>query len=131
MRYALISTGTVENIVVCEQAEQATGLFPDVDVVNIDGEDVGPGWAYADGIFTAPAVPEPTPEELITQAEQQKAALRQTAESEISWRHDAVDAGIATAEEAAALAEWKKYRVLLMRVDTSKVPDVEWPTQPV
>ncbi|MBA8060821.1 tail fiber assembly protein, partial [Citrobacter sp. RHBSTW-00104] len=30
--------------------------------------------------------------------------------------------------ETAALSEWKKYRVLLMRVDTSK-PD--WPTPPV
>ncbi|HAE7767435.1 TPA_asm: tail fiber assembly protein, partial [Salmonella enterica subsp. houtenae serovar 45:g,z51:-] len=40
---------------------------------------------------------------------------------------DAVDAGIATDEETAALADWKKYRVLLMRVDTAKP---EWPTLP-
>ena len=40
---------------------------------------------------------------------------------------DAVELGIATAEETAALSEWKKYRVLLMRVDTAKP---EWPTQP-
>ncbi|HBR4554454.1 TPA: tail fiber assembly protein [Klebsiella pneumoniae] len=26
----------------------------------------------------------------------------------MSWRQDAVDAGIATTEEAAALSEWKK-----------------------
>lgn len=37
---------------------------------------------------------------------------------------------IATAGETAALAEWIKYRVLLMRVDTSKAPVIEWPTQP-
>ncbi|EOV4147095.1 tail fiber assembly protein, partial [Yersinia enterocolitica] len=42
-----------------------------------------------------------------------------------------VDAGIATQEETSALSEWKKYRVLLMRVDTSKAPDIEWPTPPV
>ncbi|EGN1626406.1 tail fiber assembly protein, partial [Salmonella enterica] len=30
----------------------------------------------------------------------------------------------------AALTEWKKYRVLLMRVDTSKVPEINWPTPP-
>ncbi|AWL54250.1 tail fiber assembly protein [Klebsiella pneumoniae] len=48
----------------------------------------------------------------------------------MSWRQDAVDAGIATTEEAAALSEWKKYRVLLMRIDTSKAPDIEWPTPP-
>ena len=130
MRYALISNGNVENIVVCESSELAAELFPDYDVVNVDGVTVGPGWSYADGAFTAPALPEPTQEELIAQAEQQKAALRQTADAEITWRQDAVDAGIATAEESAALAEWKTYRVLLMRVDTSAAPDIEWPTQP-
>ncbi|HBE5608577.1 TPA: tail fiber assembly protein [Escherichia coli] len=25
---------------------------------------------------------------------------------------------------------WKKYRVLLNRVDTSVAPDIEWPSQP-
>ncbi|TKU53879.1 tail fiber assembly protein, partial [Citrobacter sp. wls711] len=30
-------------------------------------------------------------------------------------------------EETAALSEWKKYRVRLMRVDTSKAPDIKWP----
>ena len=59
-----------------------------------------------------------------------KNSLRLTADAEISWRQDAVDAEIATAAETAALAEWKKYRVLLMRVDTSKAPDIEWPTPP-
>ncbi|KAE9723498.1 hypothetical protein GP711_26185 [Escherichia coli] len=28
------------------------------------------------------------------------------------------------------MAEWKKYRVLLMRVDISKAPDIAWPVQP-
>ncbi|MCW6599421.1 tail fiber assembly protein, partial [Yersinia ruckeri] len=49
---------------------------------------------------------------------------------EIAWRQDAVDTGIATKEEAASLAEWKKYRILLMRVDTSTAPDIEWPLKP-
>ncbi|TXU80301.1 tail fiber assembly protein, partial [Enterobacter roggenkampii] len=47
--------------------------------------------------------------------------------TEISWRQDAVDAGIATDEETAALVEWKQYRVLLMRVDITKPV---WPTPP-
>ncbi|HGK7505379.1 TPA: tail fiber assembly protein [Kluyvera cryocrescens] len=76
------------------------------------------------------ANPAPTSAELVTQAEEKKAALRVTADAEIAWRQDAVDADIASAEEAAALAEWKKYRVLLMRVDTSKAPDIVWPELP-
>ncbi|EAA2712373.1 tail fiber assembly protein [Salmonella enterica subsp. enterica] len=39
-----------------------------------------------------------------------------------------MDPGIATDEEKSQLAEWKKYRVLVNRVDTSN-PD--WPEQPV
>ncbi|WP_122008333.1 tail fiber assembly protein [Enterobacter roggenkampii] len=60
-------------------------------------------------------------------AENMRAALRSTADTEISWRQDAVDAGIATDEETAALVEWKQYRVLLMRVDITKPV---WPTPP-
>ncbi|HAJ0382442.1 TPA: hypothetical protein HL416_20690 [Escherichia coli] len=37
----------------------------------------------------------------------------------------------ATEEETTLLEAWKKYRVLLNRVDTSTAPDIEWPTVPV
>ncbi|WP_423970186.1 tail fiber assembly protein [Enterobacter roggenkampii] len=80
----------------------------------------------ADGspVLTEPVI------DYVAQTQQVKNSLRLTADAEISWRQDAVDAGIATARETAALAEWKKYRVLLMRVDTSKAPAIEWPTPP-
>lgn len=80
-----------------------------------------------DGMPAWVDVPLPTYEEKIADAEAMKLSLKDNADSEIAWRLDAVDAGIATNEETAALAEWKKYRVLLMRVDTAK-PD--WPTPP-
>lgn len=57
----------------------------------------------------------------------ERARLRAIADSEIAWRQDAVDAGVATDEEAADLAAWKKYRVLLMRIDTAAPV---WPTPP-
>ncbi|HAL9962809.1 TPA: tail fiber assembly protein [Escherichia coli] len=44
---------------------------------------------------------------------------------------DAVDLEIATEEERSLLEAWNKYRVLLNRVDTSTVPDIEWPANPV
>ncbi|MBK6259213.1 tail fiber assembly protein [Citrobacter youngae] len=77
-----------------------------------------------------PVLTEPPPltqQELIAQAELKKRELRIKADSEISWRQDAVDAGIATEEETAALTEWKKYRVMLMRVNPEKP---EWPPLP-
>ena len=75
-------------------------------------------------------MPPPSPEQLVSNAAKQKIAFRAAADSEIAWRQDAVDADIATAEEIALLAEWKKYRVLLMRVDTSKAPGIDWPNTP-
>lgn len=74
--------------------------------------------------------PAPTQTEMVAQANQKKTALRVRADAEIEWRQYAVDKGIATEEESAALDEWSLYRVKLMRVDASKAPDVEWPTPP-
>lgn len=82
------------------------------------GDDGHPVWAD---------IPAPTQEEIIAANEDKRAALRAIADSEIAWRQDSVDAGIATEEETAALEDWKKYRVLLMRVDTA---DPDWPTPP-
>ncbi|WP_433639415.1 tail fiber assembly protein [Kluyvera georgiana] len=73
------------------------------------------------------ASPAPTQAELVLLAEQKKTALRMAADAEIEWRQYAVNKGIATDEESAALDEWSLYRVLLMRVDTTKP---EWPTPP-
>ncbi|EIC3833299.1 tail fiber assembly protein [Escherichia coli] len=88
---------------------------------------VGKQLGNIDGMPAWIDIPPGTQEELIAEAEAQKTQLRTTADSEITWRQDAVDTGIATEAETASLAEWKKYRVLLMRVDTA---DPDWPTPP-
>ncbi|CNK04082.1 putative tail fiber assembly protein [Yersinia mollaretii] len=59
-----------------------------------------------------------------------KVELKAIADSEIDWRQDAVDGDFAEGDEVKDLAAWKKYRVLLMRIDTSKVLDIVWPTIP-
>ena len=74
--------------------------------------------------------PDYTTEELVAQAESKKLRLMQMANAEIAPLQDAVDLGIATTKETVALTEWKKYRVLLNRVDTSKAPDINWPEPP-
>nr|WP_282559091.1 tail fiber assembly protein [Providencia heimbachae] len=75
-------------------------------------------------------LPKPTKEQLIAEAEQKKQSLLAEANNAIAPLQDAIDLGMATEAEAAALQEWKKYRVLLNRVDTSTAPDVEWPEKP-
>ncbi|MEY0289881.1 tail fiber assembly protein, partial [Providencia rettgeri] len=41
-----------------------------------------------------------------------------------------VQNSMATDEEKAQLIAWKKYRVLLNRVDTSLALDIDWPEKP-
>lgn len=69
-------------------------------------------------------------EQLITEAEIQKQSLLGAANIVIAPLQDAIDLDMATDEEKAQLIEWKKYRVLLNRVDTSTAPDIEWPEKP-
>ncbi|EAO2082679.1 tail fiber assembly protein [Salmonella enterica] len=63
----------------------------------------------------------------LRQAEETKKRLLQIASEKIAPLQDAADLGIATDEEKSQLAEWKKYRILVNRVDTSN-PD--WPDVP-
>lgn len=120
---------------VWKEEKEETGSWPD-DAVEISYEDYlkfttdapeGKILGSVDGRPTWVDIPPPTLDELIASAEATKLSLKAKADSEIAWRQDAVDADIATDEETAALADWKKYRILLMRVDTAKPV---WPTLP-
>nr|WP_267483532.1 tail fiber assembly protein [Photorhabdus aegyptia] len=66
----------------------------------------------------------------IEQAEQRRVALLRHANESIALLQDAVDLDIATEAEKSALLTWKKYRVLLIRVDVNQAPDVQWPEVP-
>ncbi|MGX4748133.1 tail fiber assembly protein [Morganella morganii] len=63
-------------------------------------------------------------------AEIQKQVLMSEVSDVIAPLQDAVDLGMVTPEEKTALNEWKKYRVMLSRVDTSTAPDIIWPEKP-
>ncbi|HEK2814951.1 TPA: tail fiber assembly protein [Proteus mirabilis] len=67
---------------------------------------------------------------LITQIKQEKSQRLDEADNIITYLQEAVDVDLATEEEATALQKWKKYRVLLNRVDISTAPDIEWPEKP-
>ncbi|MTC34409.1 tail fiber assembly protein [Providencia alcalifaciens] len=69
-------------------------------------------------------------EQLVAVAEQLKQSLLAEANNTIAPLQDAVDLDMATDEEVAQLTAWKKYRVLLNRVDTSTAPDIDWPEKP-
>ena len=62
----------------------------------------------------------------IREAEEKKARLIQEATDNIAILQDAVNLEIATNEENSQLDSWRKYRVLVSRIDTSTAPDIVW-----
>ena len=62
----------------------------------------------------------------IREAEEKKARLIQEATDNIAILQDAVNLEIATTEENSQLDSWRKYRVLVSRIDTSTAPDIVW-----
>lgn len=74
--------------------------------------------------------PAPNQEDLTANAEEQCNALMVIATEKIAPLQDAVDLDDATDAEKARLIAWKKYRVLLNRLDVTKAPDITWPDTP-
>lgn len=66
----------------------------------------------------------------IEQAAQTRQLLRQQADQRIELLNDAAEAGIGEEGDDQRLANWKKYRVLLSRVDIEQAPDIPWPALP-
>jgi len=134
--YATIKDGVVTNTIVWDGPEKSPLEFPDgVIAVEVpDGTPVNAGFTYADGKFTAPPPSAEDIEYERTQALNRNSSSKQTLMNEASQRisvlQDAVDLEMATDEEAAALPLWKRYRVLLSRVDADTADDIKWPDKP-
>lgn len=91
------------------------------------------GKLIACGVDLRPCLTEqplPTADELIRQAEDKRSRLRAEADTIIQPLQDANDLGIETDDEASQLIAWKKYRVMLMRVNTEDAENIIWPAQP-
>ncbi|MBJ9246417.1 tail fiber assembly protein [Citrobacter koseri] len=117
--------------VICCISKDVSSIYPrDFSVVEVEitpenqDVDIMGGWVFRDGKIQPR---EYSQEELIAQAEVKKAELLSVATTAIAPLQDAVDFGEATEEETALLIEWKKYRVHVNRVDTSKPV---WPGMP-
>lgn len=133
-RYAIISNGIVINTIMWDGKSEA-GLNPDEESILLQDDDAaGVGYTYNNGVFSPPPL---TEEEKKLQAQlaiqeliDTKSALMTFAGNKISTLSDAVELEMATLEEEAELTLWKKYRVLLNRVDIKSSPEIDWPTIP-
>ena len=67
---------------------------------------------------------------IVLESHTQKLSLLKMANDTVSVLQDAFDLGMATEEEQTSLREWKKYRVLVSRINPDEAPDIVWPEQP-
>ncbi|CDG20708.1 protein of unknown function [Xenorhabdus poinarii G6] len=67
---------------------------------------------------------------LVRQSEREKQHRMSLASNSIAPLQYAVELDMATNKERDSLTEWKRYCVLLNRVDCSSAPDIDWPTAP-
>lgn len=118
---------------------EAAGSWPD-DVISVSDrwynwliQGQSEGKIITVNEYGQPILSEPLPpsvEQLIYEAEARKTTLMQAAGDAIAPLQDAVDLDIATSKENSLLLDWKKYRVLLNRIDTSKPQNINWPETP-
>lgn len=137
--YAIVNeeTGKVLNVIVWDG--NAGWVPPDghFTLELASDANVSPGDNYKDGVFSRPPAPPPTAEEIEEQKRNliagnlsKKQSLLAEATQTLGILQDAVDLDMATDEEARLLPLWKKYRVLLSRVDVSAAIEIEWPAKP-
>ncbi|RAW91800.1 MULTISPECIES: tail fiber assembly protein [unclassified Photorhabdus] len=66
----------------------------------------------------------------IEQAEQWRVTLLQQANETVALLQHAVDTELASEKEKLLLLDWKKYFVLMNRINISSAPDIHWPEKP-
>ncbi len=136
--YALIKNGLVINTIVWEGPDVSPMDFGEgvtyAQMPDASGNNPSAGWTFKDGVF---APPPPTEEEITAQKNArvkvnvaQKDSLMTEATKQVSVLQDAVDLDMATENEKAALPLWKKYRVLLNRIDANTPDEIAWPAKP-
>ncbi|WP_312630942.1 tail fiber assembly protein [Pantoea piersonii] len=134
--WALIKDGVVINTILWD-GQELSPMAIDEGVLAIELKEdqaVSTGYSYGEGSFTPP---QPTEEEL--QAQKQlmilnntgkKESLMELAGNKIGVLQDAVDLEMATDEESAELPLWKKFRVLVSRIDANVSTEITWPDLP-
>lgn len=88
----------------------------------------GSVWVVRDGKVVPKVF---TPAELMSKNRDRKERLLSQATEQMSPLQDAVELNIATDEEAERLLVWRKYRVVLSRIDVAQTDGIEWPQPPV
>ncbi|MDE9437483.1 tail fiber assembly protein [Xenorhabdus bovienii] len=82
------------------------------------------------GLPTWGDIPPPTQEELQQQVQNQRRNLLNEADTEIMRLERIIRRKMATPDEQKRFDAWELYSIELQRLDTSTVPDINWPKAP-
>lgn len=89
------------------------------------------GGRYEDGVFYDLSRPEAPPIDYVASAEAEKnSRMDEISLTIAAWQTKLLIGRKLTASETAQLNAWLDYSDILVAVDTSKAPDIEWPERP-
>jgi len=127
MRYAIINLTVVVNIIDYDTAPSNPPPGFESPIIAIQSDTAQIGWEYIDGVFIAPPVPAPTPEELIAQCKQTATSLLQGTD----WTSIA-DVGDSTKSNPYLVnqAAFISYRSTVRNLAVNPVVDPVFPTAP-
>ncbi|MGD9424020.1 tail fiber assembly protein [Pantoea sp. NSTU24] len=136
--YALVKDGVVINTILWDNEDQPDfdyGKSSGVEAVEVaEGTAVDIGYLYSKGKLSAPPLTEEQKAEIESRQISDNLSLKEFLVSEATQRRDilqdAVDMDEATDEETTALPLWKKYRLLLSRIDANIAGEIQWPDKP-
>jgi hypothetical protein len=125
--YAIIDGINVVNIIQYEEQPSNPPPGFEAPIIAVQSDIAGLGWTYVDGVFIAPPVPAPTPEELIAQCK----ATAQGILSNTDWTSIA-DVGDPTKSNPYLVnqAAFISYRSTVRNLAVNPVVDPVFPTAP-
>ena len=125
--YAIIDGINVINIIQYEEQPSNPPAGFESPIIAVQSDTAGIGWTYVDGVFIAPPVPAPTPEELIAQCKQQATSILQATD----WTSIA-DVGDPTKSNPYLVnqAAFISYRSTVRGYAVNPVVDPVFPTAP-
>lgn len=130
--YALIKDEVVINTILWDGPDVSPVDFGEgVSYVEIgEGSLVSIGWSYKDGVFSEPPKPEPSHEELVYAANQEKNKRLSSADSIfLEWQTKLL-LNIASDKEKQAVTDWVNYKDAVRSIDVQQAPNITWPDQP-
>ncbi|CAI1028467.1 tail fiber assembly protein [Serratia quinivorans] len=123
-----------ERGIICSYSKDVSSLWPiNLSVAEVPNNimarqlDISGSWVF-DGKNIAKRIY--TPEEHQEQARAEQRTRIASATNMIAPLQDAVDLDMVSDAEKARLEGWKRYRVMLNRLDISAAPAINWPSAP-